>query len=88
MTPSQKSIHLIPLSDFPVQLHSMISVFDEDGDGIINPAELMHAAKLYADSKTENKKLSKYLFFGGIGALVLMAVVFGLVAGVICECFF
>lgn len=61
------------LDQFPAQLQKHIQIFDTDGDGTIDEAEIVRAAELYKESKTQNTKLWRALAIVSLFALLLVA---------------
>jgi len=73
----------IPLSDFPPSVAPLLAVFDSDGDGTIDHAELASAAQMYRDSLNKNKKLMRAVTVLAFVGLAVLAAMFGLVWAVV-----
>lgn len=67
-----------PLKAFPDDLQGTMKAFDQDGDGIVNKAELAAAARMYQESKHKVRALGKVILAMSVVLVFTLFAIMGL----------
>ena len=63
----------VSIAALPAKVQPALKVFDADGDGTVDPKELMRAAEMYQDSKKSQKRMRKMI----IGLVLFVVALIG-----------
>ena len=64
----------VSISTLPDKVQPALKIFDQDGDGTVDPKELMRAAELYQSSKKSQKRMRKFI----IGLVLFIIALIGI----------
>ena len=64
----------VSISTLPDKVQPALKIFDQDGDGTVDPKELMRAAELYQASKKSQKRMRKFI----IGMVLFIIALIGI----------